>query len=64
MPIHVKNEHSQYNQASWPSGIRLSLGQSWGRLGVPKIDSRHCQNNAWPSATTHRERELVEVRES
>ena len=52
------------NQVSLPSGIKLPLGQPWGRFGAPKIDSQRFQNNAWPAAATYHERGLVKMRES
>ncbi|KAM7498563.1 hypothetical protein LguiA_022977 [Lonicera macranthoides] len=36
------------------------IGTTLSQLGTRKVDSRRYQNNAWPAAATHHERELVE----
>ena len=58
----VTNGAQHVENRSGKVGVKNEL--TWCQLGAPKVDSRRCQNNVWPAAATHRERGLVEVRES
>ena len=62
--LNPSSKNDVCNQASWPSGIRLPLGQPWVDLELPRLIPGVVKNNVWPAAATHRQQGLVEVRES
>ncbi|KAM7461575.1 hypothetical protein LguiA_029696 [Lonicera macranthoides] len=55
------NKHVDFDREQC---YKITTGTILGQLETPKVESRHCQINAWLAAATNRERRLVEVRKN